>query len=74
MTGMQDQWWAFGLLGALALGSAAWAIYAFIWAAKNGQFRDLDAQSRSIFDEYEPEGTQTDHFPGHGPPPSEYLL
>lgn len=46
----------------------ATAVYAFRWAIKTGEFRDLEAQSRSIFDESEPEGVQTDFFPGKAPP------
>lgn len=66
--------WA--LLGVFAVGVGAmiWAIVAGIWAVRHGQFRNMDQQARVIFDEYEAEGTQTDFFPGKGPPPSEYLL
>ncbi len=52
------------LLAALILGSA---VYAFFWASKHGEFRDFEAQSRSIFDASEPEGVQTDYFPGKAP-------
>jgi len=45
----------------------ATAVYAFRWAIKSGEFRDLEAQSRSIFDATEPEGVQTDFFPGRAP-------
>lgn len=34
-----------------------------VWCAKNGQFSNLEASSRSIFSEDEPEGLQTDFFP-----------
>lgn len=72
-------WWVYGLLFVLALLITGSAIYAFFWAAKEGQLRDLDAQSRSIFDEEEPEGKITDAFPGKKkkkkpaapPPPAE---
>ena len=63
------EWLAYGLLFLLALLISGSAVYAFYWASKNGQFRDFDAQSRSIFDESEPEGVVTDHFPGKAPPP-----
>jgi cbb3-type cytochrome oxidase maturation protein len=43
------------------------AIFAFLWSIKNGEFRDLEAQARSIFDESEPEGVPTDFFPGKAP-------
>lgn len=35
---------------------------AFYWAAKEGQFRNLEEGSRSIFDEDEPVGAATDSF------------
>jgi cbb3-type cytochrome oxidase maturation protein len=35
---------------------------AFYWAAKTGQFRNLEAGAKSIFDEDEPVGTATDVF------------
>jgi len=35
---------------------------AFYWAAKTGQFRNLEAGAKSIFDEEEPVGTATDAF------------
>ncbi len=35
---------------------------AFYWAAKNGQFRNLEDGSRSIFDQDEPVGAATDAF------------
>ena len=35
---------------------------AFYWAARTGQFRELEAGSRVIFDDDEPVGTATDAF------------
>jgi hypothetical protein len=35
---------------------------AFYWAAKSGQFRNLEDGSKSIFDADEPVGTATDAF------------
>jgi cbb3-type cytochrome oxidase maturation protein len=35
---------------------------AFYWAAKSGQFRNLEDGSKSIFDSDEPVGTATDAF------------
>jgi len=35
---------------------------AFYWAAKTGQFRNLEDGSKSIFDGDEPVGTATDAF------------
>ncbi len=38
--------------------------FAFVWAARTGQFRDPGAGARSVFDPDEPEGEATDRFPG----------
>jgi cbb3-type cytochrome oxidase maturation protein len=35
---------------------------AFYWAAKTGQFRNLEDGSKTIFDQDEPVGTATDAF------------
>ena len=35
---------------------------AFYWAAKSGQFRNLEDGAKSIFDQDEPLGTATDAF------------
>jgi len=37
-------------------------VAAFYWAAKTGQFRNLEDGSKSIFDHDEPVGTATDAF------------
>lgn len=42
-------------------GSAVWAL---VWAIRNGQMSNLQAGAESIFDEEEPVGKQTDTFPG----------
>ncbi|MDP0498543.1 MAG: cbb3-type cytochrome oxidase assembly protein [Verrucomicrobiota bacterium JB022] len=39
-------------------------VFALYWAKKNNQFDNLEESARVIFDEDEPEGTQTDFFPG----------
>lgn len=57
----------YGLLFLIALMITASAVYAFYWASKNGELRDFEAQSRVIFDESEPEGVETDFFPGKAP-------
>ncbi|MCC5806321.1 MAG: cbb3-type cytochrome oxidase assembly protein [Opitutales bacterium] len=50
--------------GLLFLGAAA----VLWWAYRDGQFNDLAAGSRTIFDEEEePEGEQTDFFPKRDP-------
>ena len=41
------------------------AAYALHWAHRNRQLEDLEEGARSIFDEDEPEGEQTDFFPRH---------
>jgi nitrogen fixation-related uncharacterized protein len=48
------------ILGILFFISAVWGLQ---WAAKNGQFKDLEKGARSIFNEVEPEGIHTDSFP-----------
>ena len=60
-------WWVYALLFVIGLLITGSAVYAFFWAQKNGEFRDLEGQSRSIFDETEPEGMQTDFFPKKKP-------
>lgn len=42
---------------------AASAVLALFWAAKTGQFSNLGEASQVIFDEDEPVGNVTDHFP-----------
>lgn len=42
-------------------------IIALAWAAKNGHLSNLEANSRSIFTDEEPEGQQTDFFPSKKP-------
>ena len=42
-------------------GTAVWAL---VWAIRNGQMSNLKAGAESIFDEEEPVGKQTDEFPG----------
>lgn len=42
-------------------GSAVWAL---VWAIRNGQMSNLQAGAESIFDKEEPVGKQTDVFPG----------
>lgn len=61
------EWVVYGGLFLVAMLITASAVYAFAWASRNGEFRDLDAQSRMIFDEREPEGEPTDFFPGKAP-------
>jgi len=40
------------------------AVVMLYWCVKSGQLKDFDKNSRSIFSEDEPEGEETDFFPG----------
>jgi hypothetical protein len=72
---MNSGTWGLALVFAsLLLVSLGWLIAVWRSSRRDRTRRDFRAQARSIFDEYEPEGVATDHFPGKGPPPSEYLL
>ncbi len=42
----------------------ATALLALRWAVRHGEFRDLRKTALSIFDEEEPVGQLSDHFPG----------
>ncbi len=56
--------WVFytvAFLVALALSGSA--VYALFWASKHGQLRDFERGAASIFDDQEPVGRMTDHFP-----------
>lgn len=50
------------------------AICGWSWLRGAASRQRSATQATSAFDEFEPEGTLTDFFPGNGPPPSEYLL
>lgn len=52
------------ILGVMGI-IASTALLAFWWAAKNGQFENVEEGSLSIFDADEPVGKATDSFPGH---------
>lgn len=47
------------MFGLLLAGTAVAALY---WAARNGQFRNMEAGSRVIFDSDEPVGMPTDQI------------
>lgn len=57
--------WNIYLLLLFLLGGVfiALVVYALRWAFRDGQFNNLDAGSRVIFDEEEPEGEVLDSFP-----------
>lgn len=40
------------------------AVIALYWSVKSGQWRQLQETSISIFNDEEPEGVQSDFFPG----------
>lgn len=47
------------------------ALLALRWAARHGEFNDLQRTALSIFDDDEPIGVMSDHFPsGAGPEPT----
>jgi cbb3-type cytochrome oxidase maturation protein len=51
------------LLFCLAALMFASAVAALVWALRRRQFDHMQAGATSIFDEDEPEGQVTDHFP-----------
>ena len=53
--------WSFALIAGMT------TVWLLAWAIRNGEFRDLRAGARSIFDDDEPVGFVTDYFPGEGP-------
>ena len=42
----------------------ATAVWALVWAIRNGEMSNFKAGAESIFDEEEPVGKPTDAFPG----------
>lgn len=58
--------WTGYLIFGLCVGGVLFVggICALVWAKKNGQLENFEAQAKSIFDEEEPEGQMTDFFPG----------
>ena len=44
------------------------ALLALRWALRHGEFNQLQKIALSIFDDEEPLGRMTDHFPGANPP------
>lgn len=53
--------WAFAIVAGITM------VWLLAWAIQNGEFKNLRAGARSIFDEEEPEGMVTDYFPGEAP-------
>ena len=50
--------WGFALLAGIMM------VWLLAWAIKRGEFQDMRAGSRMIFDQSEPIGNVTDRFPG----------
>ncbi len=44
------------------------AVFFFGWAARSGQFRDLNAGAKTVFSPDEPEGKPSDSFPNQERP------
>ena len=58
---MEWIFYAFAFLVAVVI--SGMAVYALYWSSKHGQLRDFERGAASIFDEQEPVGQMTDHFP-----------
>ncbi len=65
---MEWLFYSFAFLVATALSGTA--VYALYWSSRNGQLRDFERGARSIFDEQEPVGELSDHFPDKRRPAS----
>ena len=50
--------WSFALFAGVTM------VWLLAWAIKRGEFENLRESSRMIFDQAEPIGVVTDHFPG----------
>lgn len=53
--------WAFAIIAGIT------TVWLLAWAIRNGEFQNLRAGARSIYDDEEPEGKVTDYFPGEAP-------
>ncbi len=62
-----EDWFYYLVALPIALLFLASAVYALYWASRHGQLKEFDKGARSIFDEEEPEGRETDFFPGKAP-------
>jgi nitrogen fixation-related uncharacterized protein len=58
---MEWHFYTLAFLSAIAISGTA--VYALYWSSKHGQLRDFERGATSIFDEQEPVGQTTDHFP-----------
>ncbi|HUJ42255.1 MAG TPA: hypothetical protein VLW52_01485 [Opitutaceae bacterium] len=57
------EWIFYTLAFIIATAISGTAVYALYWSSKHGQLRDFERGATSIFDEQEPVGRMTDHFP-----------
>jgi cbb3-type cytochrome oxidase maturation protein len=57
------EWIFYTVAFLVALALSGSAVYALFWASKHGQLRDFERGAASIFDDQEPVGRTTDHFP-----------
>ena len=64
---MQAAFYVLAFLVAVAISASA--VYALYWSSKHGQLRDFERGAASIFDDDEPVGRATDHFPANGRKP-----
>ncbi|GAB4359751.1 MAG: hypothetical protein OHK0021_03940 [Bryobacter sp.] len=58
----------FVFIWSFAIVAGATTVWILAWAIRKGEFRDLRAGARSIFDEEEPVGFVTDYFPSEAAP------
>ena len=57
------EWIFYTLAFLIAAALTGTAVYALYWASRHGQLRDFERGAASIFDQEEPVGQMTDHFP-----------
>jgi nitrogen fixation-related uncharacterized protein len=55
------EWFLYFVALPMAMLVVCSAVYGLYWASKKGQLQNLEAGSRTIFDEEEPVGIPTDH-------------
>ena len=61
------EWIFYTLAFLIAAALSGSAVYALYWSSRHGQLRDFERGARSIFDDEEPVGRMTDHFPAKRP-------
>jgi cbb3-type cytochrome oxidase maturation protein len=57
------EWIFYTLAFLIAATLTGTAVYALYWSSRHGQLRDFERGAASIFDQEEPVGQMTDHFP-----------